>query len=299
MFSLFDILPDHLDKITLLDIGAFADGEDRYAALTEHEKVHVLGVEPSPDARAELEAIKGERFSCLPCFLGDGKDATVHITRFPGCISLIEPDGDYLNLFTSIGAEPETGNFAVLETETVQTTRLDDVPDVPSLQYIKADTQGTELMILENGTRVLSDTLVVEVEAEFLPLYKDQPLFGDLQLFMRDQGFVLHKFVDVAGRTLRPNKYAENPFAATSQLLWADAIFVRDFARLETYKDDDLLVAALLLHDIYASYDLVFYLLTEYDRRTGATLLESFFNLFKEVPREDRPRFYMNLKEQC
>jgi hypothetical protein len=41
---------------------------------------------------------------------------------------------------------------------------------------------------------VLADALVVETEAEFVPLYRGQPLFGDLQVFLRDQGFLLYNW---------------------------------------------------------------------------------------------------------
>jgi hypothetical protein len=61
-----------------------------------------------------------------------------------------------------------------------------------------------------------------------------------------------------------------------SQLLWADAIFVRDFSRLDAYSDDDLLKAAAVLDMVYCSYDLVGLLLTEYDRRTKANVLQAY-----------------------
>ena len=86
--------------------------------------------------------------------------------------------------------------------------------------------QGYELEIMRHGTATLANTLVIECETEFVPLYKDQPLFGDVQCFLRDQGFMLHKLIDVAGRPFRPFN-PPNPYQPMSQLLWADAIFVR------------------------------------------------------------------------
>ena len=57
-----------------------------------------------------------------------------------------------------------------------------------------------------------------------------------------------------------------------SQLLWADAIFVRDFTRLDAYSDDDLLKAAAVLDVVYSSYDLAGLLLIEYDRRVKTSM---------------------------
>jgi hypothetical protein len=86
---------------------------------------------------------------------------------------------------------------------------------------------------------------------------------------------MLHKLIDVAGRPFRPFN-PPNPHMPMSQLLWADAIFVRDFTRLETYSDDELLKAAAILDVVYRSYDLAGLLLTEYDRRAKTALWQAY-----------------------
>jgi hypothetical protein len=67
-----------------------------------------------------------------------------------------------------------------------------------------------------------------------------------------------------------------------SQLLWADAIFVRDFTRLEAFGDDDLLKAAAVLDTVYCSYDLAGTLLIEYDRRSKTTLWQTYVSDLKK-----------------
>src|ERR1051326_4625679 len=76
---------------------------------------------------------------------------------------------------------------------------------------------------MRHGVAALANTLVVECEVEFVPLYRDQPLFGDVQCFLRDRGFAMHKLIDVAGRPFRPFN-PPNPFLPMSQMLWAGAI---------------------------------------------------------------------------
>ena len=58
-------------------------------------------------------------------------------------------------------------------------------------------------------------------------------------------------------------------YSGLSQTLWADAIFVRDFSRLELMSDDQLLKTAAIVHDCYESLDLAYHLLLEHDRRAG------------------------------
>ena len=124
---------------------------------------------------------------------------------------------------------------------------------------------------------------MIECEVEFVPLYKSQPLFGDVQCFLRDRGFVLHKLIDVAGRPFRPFT-PPNLYQPMSQMLWADAIFVRDFSRLDAYSDDDLLKAAAVLDMVYWSYDLAGLLLLEYDRRANTHLYRTYVSELVKRP---------------
>ena len=97
------------------------------------------------------------------------------------------------------GYDPD-GNFYVQRTEKVETIRMDDLGSNITVDYLKIDVQGYELEIMRHGTTKLSNAAVIECEVEFLPMYRKQPLFGDVQCFLRDQGFVLHKLIDVGGR---------------------------------------------------------------------------------------------------
>ena len=42
----------------------------------------------------------------------------------------------------------------------------------------------------------IKKTLMIVSEVEFIELYIDQPLFGDVSSFLKDQDFILHKFLD-------------------------------------------------------------------------------------------------------
>ena len=259
-----------IPTIDILDIGAMAEGHDRYHDLVVAGLARVTGFEPQTEERDKL-ALRGEAYRYLPNFLGAGGPATFRQARYPGCSSLLEPNAALIDLFSTIGCAHPGGNFHVVATHAVETTRLDDLRPGVRADYIKIDIQGGELDVLANATALLADTVVLETEVEFVALYRDQPLFGDIQVFLRGQGMVLHKFIDMGGRPFRPFE-PENPFLPMSQVLFADAIFVKDFTRLELYSDDGLLKAAAVLDTVYGSYDLTALLLAEYDRRRGSGL---------------------------
>ena len=260
--SLAGLLGIALPAVAVLDIGARGEGRDRYAPLVAQGLARVTGVEVLPQDAAALKARGIVRL--IPALLGAGGPARFHVTRYPGCSSLLAPDPAVIDLFPMIGTGP-TGNFHVEGIHEIATRRLDDVLVEGLPDFIKIDVQGAELDILRHGRRALERATVLEAEVEFVALYRDQTLFGDLQVFLRDAGFVLHKLIDLVGHSLMPPE-AGYP---VSQLLWGDAVFVRDFARLERYDDDELMRAALVLNDVYQSYDLVARLLAEHDRRRG------------------------------
>ena len=293
-FDFNTALGTDVETIQILDVGAMLEGEACYAGLLEKGLAEVIGFEPNLTELARLHQEGAAHCTWLPYFLGDGAEATFHLTHYPGCSSLYTPDPNVINLFESIGAEPGE-NFSVLETETVETKRLDDVEECPPMDFVKIDVQGGELDILRHGVKTLGTVTVIQSEVEFVPVYKDQPLFGDLQIFLRDHGFQLHKFFDVAGRCFRPFQMRNNPHGAMSQVLWADAVFVRDFTRLDGFADAQLLKTAAILHEVYLSFDFVRYFLDALDRRNGGALAERYMKALQQNP--PGQRLLMNLKE--
>jgi FkbM family methyltransferase len=268
--NLAEILGRPIPMIQIMDIGAAALSQDRYEPLVTLGYANVTGFEPNPAEYARLQNRAGP-YRYLPVFLGNGAPATFHSARYPGCSSLPRPDPAVIDLFQTIGCAGPDGNFHVVGTEMVETVRLDDIGSGITIDYLKIDVQGYELEIMRNGRKKLANAVVIESEVEFVPFYENQPLFGDVQCFMREEGFVLHKFIDVGGRPFRPFN-PPNPFYPISQLLFADAIFIRDFARLDGYSDDGLLKAATVLDLVYGPYDIAALLLKEYDRRMQTNL---------------------------
>lgn len=282
VFSLLELNGFSLARsIEVLDIGARLEGRPRWAALAERNLARITGFEPQAEDRRKIESA-GVLIDCLPHFLGDGGAATFYITRWPGNCSLFEPDPAVIDAFHGIGASHPGGNFFVTATERVQTMRLDAIGNLPFPDFIKLDIQGAELVVLQNGLNTLSHALVVEAEAAFVPLYRNQPLFADLHSFMRSRGFIFHRFMDIAGRCYQP--FALNdPTIPVSQPLWADAIFIRDPLTLRSWTGVDLLIGAVLLHELYGSFDLVLRLLAEHDRRHSSGLSAVYIERFREL----------------
>ena len=294
-----DILSTSLPTVEIMDIGAMQEGVDRYSPIIDQGLGRVTGFEPIPESQRELVERKGP-YRYLPYFLGNGQTAKFYVTRYLGCSSLLEPNSHVINLFSTLGTWEESGGyrdwpFHVLKTLEVETVRLDDIDDIEFPDYVKIDVQGAELMVMENAIKTFSNVLILETEVEFVSIYKNQPLFGDIQKFLVGQGFIMHKMVDIAGRALRPINMEPKRTKAISQILWADAIFIKDYTNLQTFSNDQLLKASLVLNDVYMSYDIVLRLLIEYDRRLDTNLAEKYGNALRDA--ENLEYLFMNMKE--
>lgn len=251
--------------VDIVDIGANpvdGDGAPPYEMLVKSGLARVTGFDPNPEALEKLKKNQGKDETYLPYAVGDGKTHTFSICRAEGMSSLLRPNMELLEYFHGFSHWGEV--MEIVETETV---RLDDIGEITAMDFLKMDTQGSELLILENGQEKLAHCLVVHTEVEFLPMYVDQPLFSEVEMFLRERGFVFHRFEPLASRMVRPLLFNNNKYAEFKQLTWADAVFIRDFTKFDRLSPQQLLKLAVILHDVYGSHDLVLRALMEYDDR--------------------------------
>jgi FkbM family methyltransferase len=275
MFSLFEFLEYELTtKITIVDVGAasLGEGTDPYNALRQPGRFHVIGFEPVEEQWDLLKLLFPTDHTFLPYFIADGSKRTFYVCNNSYTSSLYEPYSELLDKFQSLEI-PFTESFEV------ETRRLDDIKEISDIDFLKLDVQGAELDVIKGASRLLENTLVVHTEVEFIPLYRNQPLFGDIDVALRSHNFLIHKFMGIAGRQMKPFIVDENPFAPLSQLLYADAaVYVKNFMEFEALAADKLLRLATILHEVYGSYDLCALALDHYDQKKGTSLNQDYIH---------------------
>lgn len=260
--ELFEDIPD----IHIVDVGASPiEGQPVYQPILDRGGYRLTGFEPNPSMCQALTNMPHPKMTFLPYAIGDGREAVLRICAAPGMSSLFEPDADVLSHFHGFG---EWGK--VIERLPLVTRRLDDVDEVQGVDFLKLDTQGNELAVLENAVEKLKHTLIVHTETLFIPFYKHQPLFGELDITLRNAGFLFHRFGQLISRVFQPLMLNNNVYAGLSQVLWSDAVYVRSFIRFHELQPADLLKIARLLHDVYGSFDLAQLALGHVDRQTGS-----------------------------
>jgi FkbM family methyltransferase len=229
------------DKIKLIDVGARGGIHPRWKPF--YQSLEVVAFEPDPQ---ECAALNSQRHPYLvrfiPAALGaqDGDQATLFICREPGCSSLLRPNVDLCRKFLYGGAMEVVGE-APITLKRMDSVCGDFQPDV-----LKIDTQGSELDVLRGAGRLLDNVLAVELEVEFVEQYLGQPVFSEVDIFMRQKGFTLRGIRRTCWRAK-----AEYVHSHGGQLIHGDALYFRT-ERLDSQKGHIILSA-------YHQYDLLAY----------------------------------------
>jgi FkbM family methyltransferase len=269
ILGLFSLQGGNAPIIEIVDVGAqLLSSEDHvYAHLMRH-KARVTGFEPLEEKARAREATE-PLTRMLTHFIGDGTRRKFYICAFDATSSLYEPDKKLLDEFIV----PPDG-CVVTDVIDVHTTRLDDIKELQECDYLKLDIQGAELDALMGGRNLLDKTVVLHIEIEFVPIYSKQPLFGDIDSWLHTQGW---RMIDLVkpGHCYYKGIEGVRP-GRGSQLMWAEAIYIRDFEELMKLGSAKMLKAAYILHTNYGLYDLCAHLLDRHDRAFGGARLRHY-----------------------
>jgi FkbM family methyltransferase len=270
LFPISSVLPQ-LPRLKIIDVGAAETNlPPAYKQLLGAFPCEIVGFEPQAEACQSLNGRRRPGHLYLPYAIADGSRHPFYQCSSPLCSSLFEPDAALASKFHNL---PEL--MRVVGRSEVETHRLDDVPETAGADFLKLDVQGAELLVLEGAAKRLRDILVVHTEVEFLPLYKGQPLFGDIDACLRRHGFLFHTFFPF-GRTFKPFIANNNDDAWMRQIIWADAVYVRDFTKFAGLGLEALLKIAGILHENYQSFDLAALALEAHDGQSGGSLHASY-----------------------
>ena len=254
----------HLN-FSVLEIGARPMGENEpfYDVVESFPGSTLVGFEVDDKLCKEMNEEAKPGYTYFSQAIGGADEKTrFHNTMHPMCSSLLEPDTRIADLYNNMDFML-THSITDLDTITLDT--FAKANNLGKIDFIKMDVQGPELYIFQAATEILKTVSFIVTEVEFIKIYHDQPLFGDISNFLSSQGFMFHKFLYLGGRALKPIVFGDN-INAPSQHMWSDAVFVRDINQLEKVSDEDLVKSAVLAF-AYGSPDLTYFFLRQFDER--------------------------------
>ena len=262
-------------QIQIADIGAaFINERPVYTDLIDRGLAHLTAFDGDARQTAAIAAAYGDDVTVIPAFIADGTTRTLYLAeRATGMTSLLEPSDAALKFFNGF---PDFGRG--VGTEDIATSRLDDVADVPLIDFLKMDVQGSNSRCW-NRARHAQDCVAIQLEVSFIALYERQPTFGQVDVSMRAHRFAPHCFEEIKCWSIAPTINGGNARIPFRQLLEADIAYVRDPLSLGLLTDEQLVKYALVSHYCYASPDLCAHVIIELERRDA-------------VPAGTRTRYY-------
>lgn len=256
------------EPVKIIDVGAFKlDGqEDLYSDLFQVYPSEVFGFEPQNDSIVTVSDGKCHK-TIFPWAIGDGEKTNFFKTKYPAASSTLEPNHELVGQFLSLPSMLEVESKGEIETK-----RLDDIHEITDCDLLKIDVQGGELKVLEGATKLLANVSIVMTEVEFAPIYKNQPLFSDIDSFMRGQGFFLLDLCNKSHSSFKSSLFGD----LKSRLMWADAVYVKEQELIEKLRLEKLLKALLLAHVVLHNPSLCCLLLELYDQKSQNSFLEAY-----------------------
>ncbi|MCQ4314775.1 FkbM family methyltransferase [Stutzerimonas zhaodongensis] len=260
------------EPIVVVDVGCRWGFAERFLCEKCQSTFKIFGFDPDAAECARLQAsyshLPHGYVTCVPIGLaGSPGQRNLYVTKEPACSSL-HPPIQYL-------AEkyPALDCIGLQEIHTVDVTTLDlwaYKNNLQAIDYIKIDTQGSELEILKGGDSLIKTIRCIDIEVEFNPIYEGQTLFGETDTYLRSKGFVLWRLSNLVHyslggqQLLMPDKNSVcfdtnvrlESEAYGGQLFWADARYIHKDVIAPRLQDstrrqrDLLLFEALNMRDV-------------------------------------------------
>ena len=175
------------NPLTVIDVGARGGFESHWESYGD--QIRIIGFEPDTEECARLNEQSDARVSYFPVALDQhpGK-RTLYITKYVASSGLYAPDIRHIQRFTE---EEDLTVVRTVELETVDLDSFLNQKNINEVDFIKLDTEGAELDILKGSIGLLQKTVLgLSIEVGFMQLHQNQPLFSDVDIFLRDLGQV-------------------------------------------------------------------------------------------------------------
>lgn len=198
------LLSQNINSFCFVDAGA----KDKIESIPEiNELLEIHAFEPNPQ---EFKKLQNKYLShpfqqlkinntALHSYLGK---SDFNIAQRASMSSLLLPDhSNYKKNFGNYSHYNSwENNISTAKTIHVDLETLDNYfnDKQTSIDYLKIDTQGSELSILKGGEGLLKQKRirVIKVEVSMVPVYKDQALFADIDTYLRSHRFALVDFIN-------------------------------------------------------------------------------------------------------
>lgn len=208
-------------KLLYFDVGARAGLDEPWRSFKT--LLELISFEPDQEEYRALLKNKKSHETFFPCALHkESKKSSLYLTKSRGCSSLLRPNEEFLKNY------PNADRFVVESVVEIDSDSLDNLylnKTISNLDFIKIDVQGAELDVLIGGKKFLSENVLgIEVEVEFQSMYQEQPLFAEVDDYIRNS--IGLQVYDIRKAYWKYNN-GKNVGGLKGQLIFGDALYLR------------------------------------------------------------------------
>ena len=255
------------NPLIIADVGASGGIHERW--FNYGSGIKTILFEPDYKEFEKLASEKSENSLVINSALAEkAKMVEFNICKKQEVSSIYTPNQNLLNRYE------DSQRFHIERTVSLKADSLDNLlrkEDINEIDFIKIDTQGSELDILKGATNFYENLIGLEVEVEFIELYHKQPLFSEVNSFIESKGFSL---IDLKRYFWK--RKSKNYSNRKGQLVFADALYFKEPENLITISNINEKKIIRSLHTYLAyGYDDLARTLLELSEKDGLLSQES------------------------
>lgn len=207
--------------LTMADVGSMGGISPLWESIADYTQI--IGFEPDEREFVRLSNSEGQVHHAV-ALADQVKPLTLYVTQDVGKTSLFRPNFSFLEHFPNVERFKVIDEVQLNEANVQTLDGLVADEKITNIDFVKLDIQGSELAVLQGGKRTIqSSVLAIQVEVEFAEVYSGQPLFSEVDMFLRHSGFDL---MDLDRIYWKRKHY--RGFEGRGQLIYADAIYLRN-----------------------------------------------------------------------
>jgi hypothetical protein len=137
---------------------------------------------------------------------------------FPECSSFLKPKDD---LVAAYGMEKYFRTDSIVELDCATVPELLAEQGITKVDLFKTDLEGLDFEILQSAENLLKNSLCVQNELRFQPVFQGEPYFHEVVSYLSNIGFELISIRPNVWKYQTPNRN----FVRDGRIVWTDALF--------------------------------------------------------------------------